>query len=83
MEAKTVMSEEQIGEEAVKVRGLYYTGGVTYLERLIAFGRKIAKAQHKISFPVAYNEGFRVGHDEGYTEARNDCEAEQKALEAE
>jgi len=57
MEAKdTVMSEEQIGEGAVKVKGLYYAGGMAYLERLIAFSRKMTKAQAEISFRAGYKQ---------------------------
>ena len=54
MEKPKILSEEEITSEAVKVKGLYYTGGMAYLERLVGFGRLMIRRQ--LDADVAYYE---------------------------
>lgn len=40
----TPLSDEEIHEFAVKVKGVYYTGGIGYEDRLVGLGRVITQA---------------------------------------
>ena len=51
---KPKVLDKEVMEEAAKVKGLYYTGGIEYLERLISFGIKRCEAQ--LDADAAYYE---------------------------
>jgi hypothetical protein len=43
------LTDEDINEIAVSIKGLYYTGGIGYQERLLKMGRKVAEKARKVT----------------------------------
>jgi len=67
---KPPVLDKEVMEEAAKVKGLYYTGGTEYLERLISFGIKRCEAQRDADvahYEPIIQQAKDKGWEDGYT----------------